>query len=1124
MNFLYLSLVSFFSAFCCQAYAHDITFAENKGQWHQDVLFQARIPEGTMFITANGPVYAFASAQDLLTSHDRFHDDPSYNMSADVIRAHAYQFKFVQAQPSTHHASEKTAYYENFFIGNDQSKWASRVGHFKRIKQKNVFKNIDAVFYSNGNSLKYDFVVQAGADVNAIKMELNGANMRINNKGQLEIQTSVNTVIEDAPFAYQIINKDTVQVACNYAINGNVLGFEIGLYNPNIPLVIDPSLIFATYSGATSSDFYSHTSTYDYSNNSIIAALGFGLGWPTTLGAYSVIHGGSTDVALMKLTGNGSTRVFATYLGGNTSDAPYSIASSYSNCTYIVGHTASLNFPVTTNALQPTFAGGNGDMFISKISPDGTQLLASTFLGGSSNDGGSFYAPVVNANLSPTVLRFNKYDNSLWLTSSTLSSNFPTTANAMQTIMANNGPLIAQVDTNLSQLMYSSFFNINGSTFFHDLKISSSNKIYLAGNAAATNLGTTGAFHPGFLGGTCDGLVMKFNPVSKSIEACTYLGTTNADNALKLAIHPTNGKIYVNGQSSGGSYPATAGTFNTPNSNNYIQILDTALSTNHGACAFGGASYLYTSDIFVNSCTALGIAGIGYGNLFPLTSNAYSTSGEFWLGNFDLNLLNATYGTKFGYGGHTHSGTFNFDTLGNIHHSVCDISGNFVTTPNAWSPTKQTSGYDMISFKFDISSVDGLLDFELDANSSDTGCMPLMVGFQNNSYNYTNYLWDFGNNTTSNAFEPTVNYTQPGLYKVLLIGTNPACGFVGRDSLYINVMPSGIILPYANDTIICSSTGSILLQIDSLSPDSNFQYYDIVWTPASAVSQAADGLSATVDHHASHEFKVYFNGSSSNGQCYTDTNITIRVHYFDSSQIKVQPSFAEICQGDSVMVTAFGGNQYTWTPSSYLTFIDPSKAWSKPDADIVYLVSMTDENECVYERTSSVKILPKSDVEAGPNRTIRFGESTTLNGSTNANTFYWTYNNVNDFHNNLSPVVSPLDSTLYYLIGVNDNGCINMDSVWVYVNDFKTPNAFTPNGDGLNDVFYPIPKNHHAEIKNFSVYNRYGQCIFYSTSLGKGWDGTFNNVPCDMGVYFYYAEYKIGEKVYKEKGDVSLLR
>src|SRR5690606_23506750 len=120
---------------------------------------------------------------------------------------------------------------------------------------------------------------------------------------------------------------------------------------------------------------------------------------------------------------------------------PYSLScANNSNNIFLIGNTQSLDFPVTPNAIQPTFGGGSSDIFISKISSDGTQLLASTYLGGNATEGVDVYAPIAAVNKSPSVLRFNQVDHSVWFTSTSTSTNFPVTVNALQSTYTQNGP------------------------------------------------------------------------------------------------------------------------------------------------------------------------------------------------------------------------------------------------------------------------------------------------------------------------------------------------------------------------------------------------------------------------------------------------------------------------------------------------------------------------------------------------------------------------------------------------------------------------------------------------------------------------------------------------------------
>lgn len=1110
------------------ASAQHLSFAENKGQWAPQILFRAEIPNGALFLTTDGPVYNFAAGEDLIALHDALMTTGGQNPGQFMVKQHAYMFRFLSGTPASEATgSSPITYYENFFIGADSSRWVSHVQHFQKVLQKQVFEQIDLSFYSKGKDLKYDFIVHPKGKPQNIRMRLEGAPMLIDEHGRLIISTTVNQVTEDNPYAYQIINKDTIEVACKFKVENDILSFDLGHYNPNYTLVIDPNLIFSTYSGATSTSFYSYTSTYDNDGNTIIAALALGVGWPVSLGAYNNNFAGAFDVAVMKISPDGSNKLFATYLGSPSQDYPLSLTTNQQNNIYIAGHTDNAFFPITAGAAQP-LSGGLIDMFISKLSSDGTQLMGSTYLGGAHNDGNLVMLPPNFANnKSPIAIRFHEPSHTLWLVAASISPNFPTTPNALLTINTDTLPVLVQIDSSLQQILYSTFIPANGRTSFQDLKFAANNKLYLAGGTVATNMGTVGALNPNFLGGETDGIVIKFDINSKAITAATYLGSADADIACKLAIEPISGKVYIGGNNTAGSYPATPALYNEPDARNYIQMLDSNLSQNLGAATFGTQNLLAISDMFIAPCKALGIAGMSFTPAgLPLTPDAFSTSGEFWLGNFNQSLTTVPYGTRYGYGGHTHSGTFHFDAEGNIHHSVCDVGGNFLTTANAWAPFKITNGFDMVSFKFNIMGDDSPVDFELAFAGDTVVCNPDSVSFINYSVNQSSYYWDFGNGQSSTDFEPIAYYDSPGLYQILLTATSTLCNTVGYDSVFIRVLPSGNIHPFISDTTVCGNVQPVILHLDSISPQDMANNYSIQWvSQQGTLTPAADGLSAALYSNQPQDITIHFIGIDNNNTCFADTSVTISVRHFDSSGVHVQPSNALLCSGDSVLITAAGGQSYLWEPDDFLSFVAPNSAFASPYGDINYTIYITDSNGCHYTREVPITVAERPHVDAGQDVTIRSGEAATLMGHTTAAEYYWQSDGTNQFHNILSPTLYPSeDSTLYYLYAVSELGCTHYDSVWVFVTDMRSPNAFTPNGDGRNDVFYPLARNRQAKVKVFQVFNRYGQLVYYTIKTGQGWDGTMNNRACDAGVYFYYLEYTIGDRQYVEKGDVTLIR
>src|SRR6266851_2193022 len=194
-------------------------------------------------------------------------------------------------------------------------------------------------------------------------------------------------------------------------------------------LTIDPSLVYSTYLGGSSTDV-GFGIAVDSSGNAYVTGYTQSSNFPTTAGALQTTFGGLADAFVSKLNSSGSALVYSTYLGGGSTDFGFGIAVDSSGGAYVTGYTQSSNFPATAGALQTTFGGG-ADAFVSKLNSGGSALVYSTYLGGSSFDFGFGIAVDSSGNA--------------YVTGYTCSSNFPTTAGALQTTFGVGGAIDAFV-------------------------------------------------------------------------------------------------------------------------------------------------------------------------------------------------------------------------------------------------------------------------------------------------------------------------------------------------------------------------------------------------------------------------------------------------------------------------------------------------------------------------------------------------------------------------------------------------------------------------------------------------------------------------------------------------------
>ncbi|MGB0177333.1 MAG: hypothetical protein ACPF9D_09210, partial [Owenweeksia sp.] len=238
-------------------------FIRNDGQWTGTFNYKLRLNSGAVFFEDNGYTISLDNSSDFRHDHDHDdHDDPKAK-SEDLLKGHVLKVKFLYANPfPTIEGYAKCSFYQNYFLGNDPALWKSTVPVFRQLNYSGLYPGIDVHFKGRGSNLKYDFYLAPNADPRLIQMQYNGA-ISITAKGDhLFVETSLGTLQEFIPEAYQEINGTKRNVPCSYILQGNIVKFKLGAYDPDHPLIIDPELVFSSFSGS-SADNWGFTATFD---------------------------------------------------------------------------------------------------------------------------------------------------------------------------------------------------------------------------------------------------------------------------------------------------------------------------------------------------------------------------------------------------------------------------------------------------------------------------------------------------------------------------------------------------------------------------------------------------------------------------------------------------------------------------------------------------------------------------------------------------------------------------------------------------------------------------------------------------------------------------------------------
>jgi Immunoglobulin I-set domain/Immunoglobulin domain/Beta-propeller repeat len=459
----------------------------------------------------------------------------------------------------------------NYFVGDDPAHWRTGVATFARVRVRQLYPGINLDYHGNQRRLEYDFTVAPGADPHAIAIRFEGADkVSINPAGELVLNLGNGEIVQPKPLMYQTVRGARREVAGGYKmLDSRTVSFAIGDHDRRQALVIDPLLSYATYFGGNGADA-AWAVAVDPNDGSVYVAgqttsTQF-KNWVIPPGSVQTnFQGGSItgDAFVAKLDNLGTNLLYLAYLGGSGEDLATAITVDGQGNAYVAGATASPNFPTTTNAPErhisgtATAGGYPLDSFIAKLNPGGSNLLYSTYLGGSAADGA-------------TAIALDS-SNNVYMTGYTYSTNLPATPGAYQTSLQatnwayqayyNANAFLAEIAASGTNLLYVSYFGGTNFDAGEGIAVDRSNCVYVDGFTGSVNFPNTNSFQK-YLNGTTnatrayDAFVAKFTPGFGNLAYATFLGGTNSEVAYRLAVDGS-GKAYATGWTDSTNFPNT---------------------------------------------------------------------------------------------------------------------------------------------------------------------------------------------------------------------------------------------------------------------------------------------------------------------------------------------------------------------------------------------------------------------------------------------------------------------------------------------------------------------------------------------------------------------------------------
>jgi hypothetical protein len=644
-----------------------------------------------------------------------------HKTAPESVRAVQMQFVGADTQARIHGDGELSGKI-NYLVGNNPAQWRSGVPTFAKVRVEGIYPGINLVYYGNQQQLEYDFNLASGVNPDTIAIRFQGADkVSVNAQGELVLTLGSDEIRQPKPVIYQTVGDLRKEIAGGYKVlDAHTIAFAVGRHDPALPLVIDPVLSYSTYfggiSGETAWAVAVDTNGFVYVAGQTFSAFRSNSVPFSTPGAYQTNFAGGTqagDAFVAKFDNLGTNLIYQTYLGGSGNEIASALAVDSAGNAYITGFTDSTNFPLAaalytniSGVVNPNVKAFPVDAFVAELGAGGSNLVYSTYLGGSSMDGG--YGIALDA------------AGAAYVTGFTYSSNFPT-VNALQNRLActnsfynNANAFVAEIAPGGTGLVFSTY--LGGTNFDQGRGIAvDASGIYVTGFTGSTNFPTTNyisqtigtnTYNGRLLNSSTnqnfsyDAFVTKFAPSGTGLIYSTLLGSTNNDIGNQIAVDAA-GNAYVAGSSTSMQFPNTA--TNVPGLRSYLATnTQTAILVTNAfltkikwngtnaaidySALFGGqgndAAYGVAVDPVGNAFVVGGASSANFptnntGGFLRATNSGQS---DVFITAFNTNATSLLYSAYLGGNANDVAYGVAVDPVGNAYIVGQTYSGNFPTT------------------------------------------------------------------------------------------------------------------------------------------------------------------------------------------------------------------------------------------------------------------------------------------------------------------------------------------------------------------------------------------------------------------------------------------------------------